>query len=282
MRGILDKWRCSDCGMVNRGDQVRCVCRAERPFTLTHRQALAVSEELHRLKERRDYFEAKLETCMERGLRAIEDARNAEMELERLEEKQPCGHEARFIVSHEGAKWCGADWCALCAANAKIVRVQISPSEQLHMAEAYERIKSENERLAELWKSALAKIRSECAEYDLDSEQEEEDHAEVVRALLPRIAELNQSEEEFVVDPASAGEDAKLYQKQPCGHEARFIVSSEDDIGGSDRGVTNWCALCELEGLEEIAKMWATEVRAITGALKEASGEEATGENTVS
>lgn len=41
----------------------------------------------------------------------------------------------------------------------------------------------------------------------------------------------------------------KMYWKQGCGHERRFIVS--------DGAVGDWCALCEVKGLEEIARMWA-------------------------
>jgi len=46
---------------------------------------------------------------------------------------------------------------------------------------------------------------------------------------------------------------ARPHQKQACGHEQRFIVSS----GGG----TNWCALCEIEGLEQMAAMWAQTLR---------------------
>ena len=46
----------------------------------------------------------------------------------------------------------------------------------------------------------------------------------------------------------------RLYQKMPCGHEQRFVVSRDEG--------TNWCALCEIEGLEEIARMWAASIRA--------------------
>lgn len=42
-----------------------------------------------------------------------------------------------------------------------------------------------------------------------------------------------------------------LEDKQPCGHERRFIVSGDDyDIdphGQSDRGQTGYCALCALK-----------------------------------
>lgn len=42
-----------------------------------------------------------------------------------------------------------------------------------------------------------------------------------------------------------------LEDKQPCGHERRFIVSGDDrDIdpkGKSNRGKTGYCALCELQ-----------------------------------
>lgn len=45
----------------------------------------------------------------------------------------------------------------------------------------------------------------------------------------------------------------QMYEKQPCGHERRFIVTGDDrDIdphGKSDRGKSGWCALCELQGV---------------------------------
>jgi len=46
----------------------------------------------------------------------------------------------------------------------------------------------------------------------------------------------------------------RLHQKMACGHERRFVV-------GENEG-TNWCTLCEIEGLEEIARMWAASIRA--------------------
>lgn len=62
---------------------------------------------------------------------------------------------------------------------------------------------------------------------------------------------------------------ARPHQKQPCGHERRFVMAGDDkDIdphGKSDRGKTGWCALCGLEGLRaelrehHAAERWAEE-----------------------
>lgn len=50
-------------------------------------------------------------------------------------------------------------------------------------------------RLADLQGSASARMREEYQEYDLDGRREEDDHADVVRALIPGVVDLIQREE---------------------------------------------------------------------------------------
>jgi len=74
------------------------------------------------------------------------------------------------------------------------------------------------------------------------------------RAVARRLNKLEQENAQLtnrVIAVEFVGK--KPYWKQACGHEQRFIVSGT--------GGTNWCALCEIEGLEQIAAMWAQTLR---------------------
>ena len=42
---------------------------------------------------------------------------------------------------------------------------------------------------------------------------------------------------------------SRAHQKQPCGHEYRYVAK--------DKAIGDWCTLCEVEGLEQMARMWA-------------------------
>jgi hypothetical protein len=60
-------------------------------------------------------------------------------------------------------------------------------------------------RLADLQRSARARLREEYTEYDLDGRQEEDDHADLVGALIPGIVDLIRREENL---PTKAGGEA--------------------------------------------------------------------------
>jgi len=61
-------------------------------------------------------------------------------------------------------------------------------------------------RLAELRESAKARIREEYSEYELDVDEEDETHNDVVRALMPRVVELIEFDESQSADSESQAE----------------------------------------------------------------------------
>jgi multidrug resistance efflux pump len=98
------------CGWANRWQDYECRnCKDPRYYQLSQRQALAVKRELDRLERERDDARA--------------DCAQAIGDLAEMYDKQPCGHEARFIVSSgEGTNWCAL--CQLDTANERVVELR--------------------------------------------------------------------------------------------------------------------------------------------------------------
>ena len=117
---VPSSWWCDFCEKQNRWQDYECRdCERPRYYQLTQRQARALARELQAL-------EAKLDIAQDI---ANTERRAAILYWERLgklRQKQPCGHERRFIVEgltnfmdEQGVTRWGMGWCALCVAESK-------------------------------------------------------------------------------------------------------------------------------------------------------------------